>query len=47
MIVKFDELKNIRNNNKNKNIVICAGWFDMFHCGHLNFLNNAKKMVIF
>jgi len=43
MIINFDQLKNIRSDNKNKTIIICAGWFDMFHAGHLNFLNNAKK----
>ena len=34
--------KNI-NTLKNENIIICAGWFDLFHIGHLNFLKNAKS----
>ena len=39
MIVTFNQLVNLRG----ENITICAGWFDMFHVGHLNFLKNAKK----
>lgn len=43
MIIKYEDLKKIRKENSNKKIVICAGWFDMFHIGHLKFLNNAKR----
>lgn len=39
MIINLNHLKNL----KNDNITMCSGWFDMFHVGHLNFLNNAKK----
>lgn len=41
MIIKLNQLETL----KNQNNVICAGWFDMFHIGHLNFLNNAKKQA--
>lgn len=43
MIIKFEDLKNIRQIHKDKKIVICSGWFDMFHIGHLNFLKKAKE----
>ena len=39
MIIKTNDLYRL----KNRNIIICAGWFDLFHVGHLRFLNNAKK----
>ena len=39
MIININEIDKI----KGENIVICAGWFDLFHIGHLNFLKNAKN----
>lgn len=27
-----------------KRIVVCAGTFDHFHCGHRSYLNQAKKL---
>lgn len=42
MIIDHYDLSAIRSRHKNCKIVICAGWFDMFHYGHLQFLNNAK-----
>lgn len=39
MIINFNQLSKLRD----ENITVCAGWFDMFHIGHLNFLKNAKK----
>lgn len=43
MIISYKDLASIRNKNKNKNIVLCAGCFDLFHVGHLKFINEAKK----
>lgn len=43
MIIKFEDLKNIRQLHKDKKIIICSGWFDMFHIGHLNYLKKAKE----
>lgn len=43
MQVKFEDLKKIREKYKKQKITICAGWFDMFHIGHLSFLNKAKQ----
>lgn len=40
MIVNNQELKCM---TYNLNTVMCAGWFDMFHVGHLRFLKEAKK----
>ncbi len=40
MIIEVCDLKKIK--ELGKKTVICAGWFDMFHYGHLQFLNNAK-----
>jgi len=39
MIVAFEDLQGLQL----EHITVCAGWFDMFHLGHLNFIGNAKK----
>lgn len=43
MIINYKDLASIRNKNNNKKIVLCAGCFDLFHVGHLKFINEAKK----
>lgn len=42
MIINYKDLATIRNKNKNKKIVLCAGCYDLFHVGHLHFINQAK-----
>jgi len=42
LILTIEELKS---EIKNKDTIICSGWFDLFHIGHLNFLKNAKKLA--
>ncbi|MDO8486252.1 MAG: adenylyltransferase/cytidyltransferase family protein [Candidatus Staskawiczbacteria bacterium] len=39
----FENLVNIRNENKNKEIVFCSGSFDLTHAGHVLFLEDCKK----
>lgn len=43
MIINYEDLHKVRNKNKKKKIVLCAGCYDLFHIGHLNFINNAKS----
>lgn len=42
MIINYKDLIKIRNKSKDKKIVLCAGCYDLFHVGHLNFINKAK-----
>ena len=42
-IIAFKDLSKIKSKFKNKKIVHCHGVFDLFHNGHLKYLNSAKK----
>jgi len=43
-IIEFADLKSIRNEYKNENIVLCDGSFDLLHDGHILFIEEAKKL---
>ncbi len=42
-IISYQEIKKYLDFLKNKNIVLVGGCFDIFHYGHLKFLEKAKK----
>ena len=44
MIITYEDLISIRENNKNKKIVMLKGTFDLFHLGHLNMIRRAKAL---
>lgn len=44
MLISLDDLKEVRETNKNKVIVAGIGSFDLFHYEHLRFLQDAKKL---
>jgi|SRR3989344_2329515 len=43
MIVKYDDLANIRAKYHDKKIVLTSGTFDLFHVGHLRYLQEAQS----
>ena len=43
MIVSFNQLENIRNHHRSQMLVLTSGTFDLFHIGHLDYLENVKK----
>lgn len=44
MVITPHELKNIREQFRDKKIVFCSGSFDMTHAGHVLFLEDCKKL---
>ena len=42
-IITINDLKKIREENKNKKIVFCSGSFDLTHAGHILFFEDCKK----
>ena len=44
MLINFNELSKLRNENKDKVIVSVIGSFDLFHYEHLRYLQDAKKL---
>jgi D-glycero-beta-D-manno-heptose 1-phosphate adenylyltransferase len=46
IILTIDELTNIRNaiRNNNKKVVFTNGCFDILHKGHIDYLNESKKL---
>ncbi len=43
MIAKLEDLEGIRAQHPDKKIVLTSGTFDLFHVGHLNYLNQVKS----
>ena len=43
MIIGYEDLKRIREENKGKKIVMVKGTFDLFHLGHLNIIKRARE----
>jgi len=43
MILKYDDLANIRVKHKGEKIVLTSGTFDLFHVGHLSYLERVKQ----
>lgn len=44
MIITINELSRLREKYKDKKIVFCSGSFDLFHVGHILFLEDCKKL---
>jgi cytidyltransferase-like protein len=42
MVVQFDDLFSIREKLSKQEIVLTSGTFDLFHVGHLNYLQKVK-----
>lgn len=42
-VIKFEDLKNIREKHKEQKIVFCSGCFDITHAGHVLFFEDCKK----
>lgn len=42
-IIKWEEIRNYKNLWQDKKVVLVGGCFDVFHYGHLKFLQQAKK----
>ena len=43
MVIDFKDLPNAKGRFMNKKTVLVGGCFDVFHFGHLQFLNSAKE----
>lgn len=43
MIIKLEDLSNVRKQYENKKIALTSGTFDLLHAGHLNYLEAVKK----
>jgi rfaE bifunctional protein nucleotidyltransferase chain/domain len=43
MIINLEDLNTIRKNQANERLVLTSGTFDLFHVGHLNYLEQVKK----
>lgn len=43
MIISYNELSSIQNQSSNKKLVLTSGTFDLFHVGHLHYLQAVKS----
>lgn len=43
-IIEINDIPKILPNLKSKKIILAGGCFDILHSGHINFLNNTKKI---
>ena len=43
MILKYEDLANIRAEHRGEKIALTSGTFDLFHVGHLNYLERVKQ----
>lgn len=43
MVIRFQDLPQIRKKHKDQKIVFAGGTFDLIHPGHIEFLRNLKK----
>lgn len=43
MIIKYNDLRKVKEKHKNKKIVFCSGSFDLLHAGHILFFEDCKK----
>ncbi|NCO11761.1 hypothetical protein CO038_01170 [Candidatus Pacearchaeota archaeon CG_4_9_14_0_2_um_filter_39_13] len=44
MIINSEELRKIREQNKDRKIVFCSGNFDLTHAGHILFFEDCKRL---
>src|SRR4051794_33980645 len=44
MIIRLENLADIRSQHKNEKIVLTSGTFDLLHIGHLRYLNAIKAL---
>ncbi len=44
MVICYDDLSKLREKRPDKKIVFCSGTFDLFHAGHVIFLENCKSL---
>jgi D-beta-D-heptose 7-phosphate kinase/D-beta-D-heptose 1-phosphate adenosyltransferase len=43
MIIQLNDLSTIRERHSNQKLVLTSGTFDLFHAGHLNYLEQVKQ----
>ncbi|MEO7363900.1 MAG: adenylyltransferase/cytidyltransferase family protein, partial [Candidatus Saccharimonadales bacterium] len=44
MIIRTENLADLRNQHKNEKLVLTSGTFDLLHVGHLRYLDAIKKL---
>lgn len=44
MIIKLEDLANVRSQHKDEKIALTSGTFDLLHVGHLRYLNAVKSL---